>query len=88
MLAWPARKADPCQLFVAACAPALPDSLHLWLSDKSGAPTAQRSRWPAHGRAGSRPPYGPELNPMERVWRERKAERAWPPFTDLEAHQV
>jgi putative transposase len=88
LLAWPSRKADTFQLCVAAFAPASPDSLTSLLLDKSGAPTARRIRWPAHVRAGSLPPYGPELNPMERVWRDRKAERAWPPFTDLEAHQV
>ena len=87
-LAWPSRNADPFQLFVEALAQAFPDSLNIWRLDKSGAHTAQRIRWPEHGRSVSLPPYGPELNPMERVWRDRKDELAWQQFTDLEAQQV
>jgi transposase len=33
------------------------------------------------------PPYGPELSPIERVWRDVKAEMAWPQFPALEAQQ-
>jgi transposase len=34
------------------------------------------------------PPYGPELNPIERVWRDLKDDLAWLQFPDLEAQQV
>jgi transposase len=31
------------------------------------------------------PPYCPELNPIERVWRDLKDDMAWEQFTDLPA---
>src|SRR5919106_1094915 len=34
------------------------------------------------------PPYGPELNPIERVWRDLKDDLAWLQFPNLEAPQV
>jgi transposase len=33
-------------------------------------------------------PYGPELNPIERVWRDVKDDLAWQQFVDLTAQQV
>ncbi len=33
------------------------------------------------------PPYSPELNPIERVWRDLKDQCAWQHFPDLEAQQ-
>jgi transposase len=53
--------------------------------DHSGAHTAQRLRWPANVRGVPWPPYGPELNPLERVWRDLKDAVAWEPFADLAA---
>jgi hypothetical protein len=34
------------------------------------------------------PPYNPELNPIERVWRDLKDQLAWQQFTDVAAQQV
>jgi transposase len=34
------------------------------------------------------PPYTPELNPIERVWRALKDNLAWLHFPDLEAQQA
>jgi transposase len=34
------------------------------------------------------PPYCPELNPIERVWRDLKDHLAWRQFNDLDAPQV
>ena len=34
------------------------------------------------------PPSCPELNPIERVWRDVKDDLAWQQFVDLEAQQV
>jgi transposase len=34
------------------------------------------------------PPYGSELNPIERVWRDVKDDLAWQQFVDLAAQQV
>jgi transposase len=84
----PYLNADAFQLFVDAFAQAFPDSLNILLLDNSGAHTAQRIRWPEHVRSVSLPPYCPELNPIERVWRDLKDELAWQQFTDLEAQQV
>src|SRR5262245_58277693 len=65
----PYLNTDMFQLFVDAFAQAFPDSLTLLLLDNSGAHTAQRLRWPENVRAVWLPPYCPELNPIERLWR-------------------
>ena len=79
---------DTCQLFVDAFAQAFPDSLNILLLDNRGAHTAQRIRWPANVQPVWLPPYCPELNPIERVWRDVKDDLAWPQFVDLAAQQV
>ncbi len=83
----PYLNADMCQLFVDAFAQAFPDSLNILLLDNSGAHTAQRLRWPANVRAVWLPPYCPELNPIERLWRDLKDDLAWQQFVDLDAQQ-
>lgn len=45
-------------------------------------------QWPAHVQPVWLPPYGPERNPMERVWRDMNDDLAWQPCVDLEAQQV
>ena len=84
----PYLHADTFQLFGDACAQAFPDSFNILLLDNSGAHTAQRIRWPAHVQPVWLPPYCPELNPIERVWRDVKDDLAWQQFVDLEAQQV
>jgi transposase len=79
--------AENCQIFVDLFAQAFPDSLNLLLLDNSGAHTAQRLTLPANVRLVFLPPYGPELNPIERVWRDLKDARAWLPFPNLEVQQ-
>jgi DDE superfamily endonuclease len=76
------------QLFVDAFAQAFPDSLNLLLLDNSGAHTSQRLTLPENVRLVFLPPYCPELNPIERFWRDLKDELAWQQFTDLNAQQV
>jgi hypothetical protein len=66
----PYLNADTFQLLLDEFAQAIPDSLNLLLLDHSGAHTGQRLRWPDHVRCVWLPPYGPELNPIERVWRD------------------
>jgi transposase len=75
------------QLFLTTFAEGFPDSLNLLLLDHSGAHTAQRLTLPANVRLVCLPPYCPELNPLERVWRDRKDALAWLHFSTLEAHQ-
>jgi transposase len=87
-LEWPYVNADSFQLFVDEFAHAFPDRLNILLLDNSGAHTAQRMRWPAHVRCVWLPPYCPELNPIERVWRDLKDDLAWQQCLDLDAQQV
>jgi transposase len=76
------------QIFLEAFADAFPDSLNILLLDNSGAHTAQRLRWPANVLPVWLPPYCPELNPIERVWRDVKDALAWLQFPALDAQQV
>jgi transposase len=81
----PYLKAETFQLFIEAFADALPESLNILLLDNSGAHTAQRLRWPTNVRPVWLPPYCPELNPIERVWRDVKDDLAWEQCADLAA---
>jgi hypothetical protein len=78
----PSLHAAMLQLCVDGFAQAFPDSRNIWLLDNRGAHTARRLRWPEHVRCVGLPPYGPELNPIERLWRDLKDDLAWQPFTD------
>lgn len=84
----PYLTADTFQLFLDAFADAFPDRLNILLLDNSGAHTAQRLHWPANVLPVWLTPYGPELNPIERVWRDLKDDRAWLQFPTLDAPQV
>jgi putative transposase len=87
-LEWPSLNADTFHRFVDAFAQAFPDRVNSLLWENRGAHTAQRIRWPAHVQPVGLPPYGPELTPIERVWRDVKDDLAWQPCADLAAHQV
>jgi transposase len=80
----PYLNAESFQLFVNAFAEAFPDSLNLLLLDNSGAHTTQRLTLPVNVRLVFLPPYCPEWNPIERVWRDRKDALAWLQFPTLE----
>jgi transposase len=83
----PYLNAEMFQLFVDAFAQAFPDSLNLLLLDNSGAHTAQRLTLAANVRLVFLPAYCPELNPIERVWRDLKDTLAWLQFASLEVQQ-
>jgi transposase len=83
----PYLNAETFQLFVEAFAETFPDSLNILLLDNSGAHTAQRIRWPENVQCVWLPPYCPELNPIERLWRDLKDDLAWQQFPNLEARQ-
>jgi hypothetical protein len=87
LLELPYLHADPFQSFIEAFAHAFPDRFNLLLWENRGAHTAQRIRWLDHVRYVCLPPYGPELNPIERVWRDLKDDLACQQFTDLNAQQ-
>ena len=76
-LARPSWKAERGLLCVQAFAEAAPDRLNLRLLDHRGTPPARRLTRPGHVRLGCLPPYGPELKPLERVWRDRQEALAW-----------
>lgn len=84
----PYLNADTFQIFVDAFAHAFPDSFNILLLDNSGAHTAQRLRWPANVQPVWLPPYCPELNPIERLWRDVKDDLAWLQFPELDAQQL
>jgi transposase len=83
----PYLNAQTFQLFVDAFAETFPDSLNILLLDNRGAHTAQRIRWPQNVRCVWLPPYCPELNPIERLWRDLKDDLAWQQFPNVEAQQ-
>jgi transposase len=83
----PYLNAEMFQLFLDAFAQAFPDSLNILVLDNSGAHTAQRLTLPRNVRLVFLPPYCPELNPIERVWRDLKDDVAWRQFADLNAQQ-
>src|SRR5688500_2855350 len=83
----PYLTAEMFQLFVNAFAQAFPESLNLLLLDNSGAHTTQRLNLPENVRLVFLPPYCPELNPIERVWRDLKDALAWLQFPTLDAPQ-
>ena len=76
------------QVFVDELAKAFPDSLNLLVLDRSGAHLAHDVELPANVRLVPLPPASPELNPIERVWRDLKDRLAWQQFTDLDALEV
>jgi hypothetical protein len=86
-LEWPYLNAEMFQLFVDAFAQAFPDSLNLLLLDNSGAHTAHKLTIPENVRLVYLPPYCPELNPIERVWRDLKDVLAWLQFPTLDVQQ-
>jgi transposase len=75
------------QLFVDAFAQAFPHSLNLLLLDNSGAHTAHKLTIPENVRLVYLPPYCPELNPIERLWRDLKDALAWLQFPTLDGQQ-
>jgi hypothetical protein len=87
VLARPSRHAERFQRFVAAFAAAFADRFTSLLLENRGAHPAQRLTSPAHVRLVCFPPYGPELNPLARVWRDLKDDVAWQQFLPVDAPQ-
>lgn len=76
------------QVFIAALAAAYPDTLNLIVLDNSRCHTAKDVHVPDNVRFVFLPPYSPELNPIERLWRDLKDNLAWLHFPDLSAQQA
>ena len=64
------------QIFVDAFGAAFPDSLNLVVLDNGSFHTTPKLRLPNNVRFVHTPPYTPEVNPMERVWEDLKADCA------------
>jgi putative transposase len=83
----PSLNAENFHICIHLFAQAFPDSLNLLLLDKRGAHTAQQLTISVNVGLVCLPPYCPELNPIERVWRDLKVALAWLQFPTLEAQQ-
>lgn len=75
------------QVFLDAFAAAYPDTLNLVILDNSRCHTAKDVRVPDNVRFVFLPPYSPELNPIERLWRDLKDRLAWLHFPALSDQQ-
>jgi transposase len=84
---WPYLNAEMFQLFADAFAHAFPDSPSILVWDNSWAHTSSQLTLPEDVRLLFLPPYGPELNPIERVWRDLKDDVAWLQCADLDAQE-
>ena len=84
----PTLSAAHFQVFLDRFAAARPHTLNILLVDNSRTHTAATLRIPSNIKLLFQPPYAPELNPAERVWRALKDALAWQCFTDLVALQV
>ncbi len=76
------------QVFLDAFAQAYPDTWNILVLDNSGAHTAKRVIIPANVRLVLLPPYTPELNPIDRVWRVLTDKLAWLHVADLETQHA
>ncbi len=73
----PRLNAAAMQLFLDAFAQQYADSFHIRILDNSSAHTAKGLRIPENVALVFQPPHGPEVNPVERVWQQLQAKRAW-----------
>jgi hypothetical protein len=64
------------QVWLDGFAATFPDSLNELVLDHGAGHKAQAGRWPANVVPVFLPPYRPELNPMERLWRDLKDQLA------------
>ncbi|HEY0769088.1 MAG TPA: IS630 family transposase [Sphingobacteriaceae bacterium] len=87
-LGLPTLNAAHFQRFLDDFAQAHPHTLNVLLVDNSRAHTAAALQLPPNIKLLFQPPYAPELNPAERVWRALKDALAWRCFTDLAALQA
>ncbi len=62
-----------------------PESLHVLVLDNGAGHKAKAVRWPSNVVPVLLPPYSPELNPIERLWRDLKDKRADVPATTVAA---
>ena len=73
------------QIFLEACAHHDQDTLNMVLLDKGSGHKAKALVIPDNVACLFWPPYSPELNPIERLWQDMKAQLAWVLAARLEA---
>ena len=73
------------QLWLDRFAAAFPESLNLLVLDNGAGHKAKAVRWPSNVVPVFLPPYSPELNPIERLWRDLKDKLADVPTTTIAA---
>lgn len=72
----PGLNTDLFQVWVDGFAAAFPDSFNIIVLDNGAFHKTKVLRWPPHVVPLFLPPYSPELNPMERLWRDLKDQLA------------
>ena len=77
-----------CQIFLNALAHQYPDTVTIVLMDNGSCHTAKALVVPANMGCLFLPPYSPELNPIERLWQDVKAQLAWVLPPRIEALEV
>ena len=73
------------EAFLANFSEQYPEQIHMIQLDNSGAHTAANLDIPENIQLWFQPPYAPELNPIERLWRYIKDKLAWQLWSDLAA---
>jgi putative transposase len=68
----PALNSGTFQLWLDHFAQAFPDAFNLLVLDNGAFHKAKALQWPANVAPVFLPPYSPELNPIERLWRDLK----------------
>ena len=71
-LALPYLNSHAFQRWLDDFATTFPESLNLLVLDNGAGHQAKAVRWPSNVLPSFLPPYSPELNPMERLWRDLK----------------
>jgi transposase len=71
------------QLWLDGFAATFPQSLNLLILDNGAGHKAKAVRWPSNVLPIFLPPYSPELNPIERLWRDLKDKLADVPVTTM-----
>ena len=84
-LALPYLNRQAFQRWLDGCAATFPEALHLLVLAKGAGHKAQALRWPSNVIPVFLPPSSPELNPIERLWRDLKDKLADVPATTIAA---
>jgi DDE superfamily endonuclease len=83
-LALPLLNSAMFQLWLDDFARTFAASFNILVLDNGALHTAKTLRWPSNVLAVPLPPYSPELNPIERLWRDLKDQLAIAVFTSLD----